>query len=174
MPDYSRIMIEKRADRKRQQIFIFIVAAITLVFFAITYINSRKIEAFVFTEFFAADASVEVITTASGLKYQDLVIGDGEVAKVGDDIVVHYTGWLTDENKFDSSVDRNNPFDFTLGIGRVIQGWDEGVTGMRVGGTRLLMIPAELGYGDSGSVPSIPPGATLIVQVALLALATPD
>ncbi|MCH7480581.1 MAG: FKBP-type peptidyl-prolyl cis-trans isomerase, partial [Chloroflexi bacterium] len=67
---------------------------------------------------------MEVMTTSSGLKYQDLVIGDGEVAKVGDDIIVHYTGWLTDEYKFDSSVDRNNPFDFTLGIGRVIRGWD--------------------------------------------------
>ena len=174
MPDYSRIMNGKRAERKRQKIFIFIVTAITLVFFAITYINSRKIEAFVFTEFFAADASVKVITTASGLKYQDLVIGDGEVAKVGDDIVVHYTGWLTDENKFDSSVDRNNPFDFTLGIGRVIQGWDEGVTGMRVGGTRLLMIPAELGYGDLGSGASIPPGATLIFQVELLEISSTE
>ena len=174
MPDYSRIMNGKRAERKRQKIFIFIVTAITLVFFAITYINSRKIEAFVFTEFFAADASIEVMTTSSGLKYQDLVIGDGEVAKVGDDIIVHYTGWLTDEYKFDSSVDRNNPFDFTLGIGRVIRGWDEGVTGMRVGGTRLLMIPAELGYGDSGSGASIPPGATLIFQVELLEISTPE
>lgn len=169
MPDYSRIMNEKRGERKRQQIFIFIVTAITLVFFAITYINSRDIHSFKFTEI---DPNLETVTTESGLLYQDLIMGDGAVAEAGDIVAVLYAGWLTDATEFDSSVDGDNPFTFNLGSGRVIAGWDEGVAGMRVGGTRLLMIPAELGYGDSGSGASIPPGATLIFQVELLEIST--
>lgn len=107
--------------------------------------------------------------TASGLMYQDLVVGDGEVAQAGDSVSVHYTGWLKDGTKFDSSVDRGEPFVFHLGQGRVIPGWDEGVAGMRVGGKRKLVIPPELGYGDAGAGGGlIPGGATLVFDVELL------
>ncbi len=89
----------------------------------------------------------KVVTTPSGLKYVDLVVGTGPAAEAGKTVVVHYTGWLTDGTKFDSSVDRGQPFSFPLGAGRVIKGWDEGVAGMAVGGKRKLMIPPQLGYG---------------------------
>ncbi len=106
--------------------------------------------------------------TDSGLKYEDLVVGDGATAETGQQVVVHYTGWLTDGRKFDSSVDRNQPFDFALGRGMVISGWDEGVTGMRVGGRRRLTIPPQLGYGAQGAGGVIPPNATLVFEVELL------
>lgn len=105
--------------------------------------------------------------TESGLKYYDIVEGDGAVAEAGQTVTVNYTGWLTDNVKFDSSLDSGVPFPFTLGTGAVIPGWDEGVAGMKVGGKRQLVIPAELGYGDTGSG-TIPPGATLIFEVELL------
>ncbi len=113
-----------------------------------------------------AGAAAEV-TTPSGLKYQDLVLGDGAVAESGKKVSVHYTGWLTDNTKFDSSVDRGQPFEFILGQGQVIRGWDEGVKGMRVHGKRRLTIPSDLGYGPRGQGP-IPPDATLIFEVQLL------
>ena len=106
-------------------------------------------------------------TTESGLKYYDIVVGDGPTAETGNTVTVNYTGWLTDNVKFDSSLDSGVPFPFTLGTGAVIAGWDEGVAGMRVGGKRQLVIPAELGYGETGSG-LIPPGATLIFDVELL------
>ena len=109
-------------------------------------------------------------TIASGLQYKDLVVGKGQEAKPGDAVSVHYTGWLTDGTKFDSSVDRGQPFEFTIGIGQVIQGWDEGVAGMKVGGKRKLLIPPALGYGVSGAGNTIPPNATLIFDVELLAI----
>lgn len=105
--------------------------------------------------------------TDSGLKYYDIVEGDGAEATSGSTVTVNYTGWLTDNVKFDSSLDRSTPFSFTLGSGQVITGWDEGVAGMKVGGKRQLVIPAELGYGETGSG-AIPPGATLIFEVELL------
>ena len=108
------------------------------------------------------------IATASGLKYVDLVIGTGATPKPGQTAVVHYTGWLTDGKKFDSSVDRGTPFQFVVGQGRVIKGWDEGVSTMRVGGKRKLTIPPELGYGQRGAGGVIPPNATLIFEVELL------
>jgi FKBP-type peptidyl-prolyl cis-trans isomerase FkpA len=106
--------------------------------------------------------------TDSGLKYEDLVEGDGEAAIAGRQVRVHYTGWLTDGTKFDSSLDRNDPFSFPLGAGRVIRGWDEGVQGMKVGGKRKLTIPPQLGYGAAGAGGVIPPNATLVFEVELL------
>jgi FKBP-type peptidyl-prolyl cis-trans isomerase FkpA len=110
------------------------------------------------------------VTTSSGLKYWDLKKGTGAVAKSGVSVKVHYTGWLTDGKKFDSSVDRKEPFDFKLGAGMVIKGWDEGVAGMKVGGKRQLRIPPDLGYGAPGSPGAIPPNATLVFDVELLAV----
>ncbi|MCW8945194.1 MAG: FKBP-type peptidyl-prolyl cis-trans isomerase [Sedimenticola sp.] len=106
--------------------------------------------------------------TDSGLKYDDLVEGDGAVAAAGQRVVVHYTGWLTDGSKFDSSLDRNDPFTFALGNGQVIRGWDEGVQGMKIGGKRKLTIPPQLGYGAHGAGGVIPPNATLVFEVELL------
>ena len=108
--------------------------------------------------------------TDSGLKYEDLVEGTGATAEAGQTAVVHYTGWLTDGSKFDSSKDRNQPFSFSLGKGMVIRGWDEGVAGMKVGGTRKLTIPPQLGYGARGAGGVIPPNATLVFEVELLEL----
>jgi FKBP-type peptidyl-prolyl cis-trans isomerase len=106
--------------------------------------------------------------TASGLKYVDQVVGAGDVAVAGTTVSVHYTGWLENGKKFDSSVDRGQPFSFPLGAGRVIKGWDEGVQGMKIGGKRKLTIPSDLGYGSRGAGGVIPPNATLIFDVELL------
>ena len=113
-------------------------------------------------------------TTPSGLQYLDTVVGEGAEAKAGVPVRVHYTGWLYNDGqqgaKFDSSRDRNDPFEFPLGAGMVIKGWDEGVQGMKVGGQRTLLIPAELGYGARGAGGVIPPNATLKFDVELLAV----
>jgi peptidylprolyl isomerase len=110
----------------------------------------------------------DYVTTDSGLKYFDILEGDGPTPETGQVAVVHYTGWLVDGTKFDSSVDRGQPFSFPIGTGSVIPGWDEGVATMKVGGKRQLLIPSELGYGEAGSGGTIPPGATLIFDVELL------
>src|SRR5438477_13141124 len=113
----------------------------------------------------------KVITTKSGLKYVELKEGTGDEAKAGQVVEVHYTGWLKDGTKFDSSKDRNKPFQFPLGAGRVIKGWDEGVAGMKVGGKRKLIIPPELAYGKRGAGNGlIPPDAELTFEVELLAI----
>ena len=113
-------------------------------------------------------------TTASGLQFEDTVVGEGAEATSGADVKVHYTGWLYQDGvqgaKFDSSKDRNDPFVFQLGAGMVIKGWDQGVQGMKVGGQRTLIIPAELGYGARGAGGVIPPNATLKFDVELLAV----
>jgi len=116
-------------------------------------------------------------TTPSGLQFEDTTVGSGATAKAGDKVSVHYTGWLHDPtkdnnrgSKFDSSKDRGDPFKFNLGAGMVIRGWDEGVQGMQVGGTRVLRIPPELGYGARGAGGVIPPNATLVFEVELLAV----
>jgi len=111
---------------------------------------------------------MSTITTASGLQYEDITVGSGATAKAGNLVSVHYTGWLTDGSKFDSSKDRNEPFDFNLGAGQVIKGWDEGVQGMQVGGVRKLTIPPALGYGARGAGGVIPPNATLVFEVEFL------
>ncbi len=110
----------------------------------------------------------EQTTTPSGLKYTDLQTGQGEEARPGKTVDVHYTGWLENGTKFDSSKDHGKPFSFPLGAGHVIKGWDEGVAGMKVGGKRKLTIPASLGYGAQGAGGVIPPNATLIFEVELL------
>ncbi|WP_439891801.1 FKBP-type peptidyl-prolyl cis-trans isomerase [Ralstonia sp. 25C] len=113
-------------------------------------------------------------TTPSGLQYEDVVVGNGDEAVSNAAVIVHYTGWLYDKDsgevgkKFDSSKDRNDPFTFQLNVGMVIKGWDEGVQGMKVGGTRKLVIPAALGYGARGAGGVIPPNATLLFEVELL------
>ena len=111
---------------------------------------------------------MSTVTTASGLVYEELTIGAGAAAAAGQRVTVHYTGWLTNGTKFDSSKDRDDPFEFHLGQGQVIKGWDEGVAGMKVGGKRKLTIPPELGYGARGAGGVIPPNATLMFDVELL------
>ena len=111
---------------------------------------------------------MSAITTASGLVYEELIVGDGDEAAAGHHVTVHYTGWLTDGTKFDSSLDRNQAFQFQLGAGQVIRGWDEGVKGMRIGGKRKLTIPPDMGYGAAGAGGVIPPNATLVFDVELL------
>ncbi len=116
---------------------------------------------------------MSTVMTASGLQYEDIQVGSGAEATAGQYVTVHYTGWLQNADgsagkKFDSSKDRNDPFQFPLGAGMVIRGWDEGVQGMKVGGTRRLVIPADLGYGARGAGGVIPPNATLLFEVELL------
>ena len=111
---------------------------------------------------------MSITTTDSGLQIEEIKLGDGDSAATGQFVSVHYTGWLTDGTKFDSSKDRNEPFDFPLGRRNVIAGWDEGVQGMRVGGVRKLTIPPQLGYGARGAGGVIPPNATLVFEVELL------
>lgn len=113
-------------------------------------------------------ATTGAVKTASGLSYTDLVKGTGAAPTSGKQVTVHYTGWLEDGKKFDSSVDRGQPFVFRIGAGEVIPGWDEGVISMKVGGKRKLVIPSHLGYGPSGAGGVIPPNATLIFEVELL------
>ncbi|MFM7323048.1 MAG: FKBP-type peptidyl-prolyl cis-trans isomerase [Armatimonadota bacterium] len=110
----------------------------------------------------------KAVTTKSGLKYEDLVVGKGKEAKTGSSVKVHYTGWLTDGTKFDSSLDRGEPFGLSL-PGQVIAGWNEGIPGMKAGGKRKLVIPSDLGYGDSGQGP-IPGGATLVFEVEMISV----
>jgi peptidylprolyl isomerase len=120
----------------------------------------------------AAQKESKMVKTESGLGYEDLVVGTGASPETGQTCVMHYTGWLYENGvkgaKFDSSVDRNRPFEFPIGRGRVIKGWDEGVATMKVGGKRTLLIPPQLGYGDRGAGNVIPPGATLLFEVELL------
>ena len=123
----------------------------------------------------SASTAPQRVKTPSGLQYEDIKIGSGEVARTGLSVTVHYTGWLKSRDgstgrEFDSSRDNDEPFTFRLGTGQVIPGWDEGVQGMRVGGMRKLIVPAHLGYGARGAPPRIPPNATLVFEVELLGL----
>ena len=120
---------------------------------------------------FSAELGIDTTAltkTESGLRYVDVSKGQGEEASAGRSATVHYTGWLTNGKKFDSSRDRNEPFSFTIGAQQVIAGWDEGVSGMQVGGRRKLVIPPELGYGAAGAPPDIPPNSILVFDVELM------
>ncbi len=110
------------------------------------------------------------ITTASGLTIEDTVIGKGTAASAGRDVTVHYAGWLADGTQFDSIKEKQDPFEFTLGRKEVMAGWEEGLSGMRVGGTRKLIVPPQLAYGEAGAGDTIPPNATLTFEVELLAV----
>ena len=110
------------------------------------------------------------ITTASGLTIEDTVIGEGAAAVAGRDVIVHYAGWLADGTQFDSSKEKQDPFQFTLGRKEVMAGWEEGLSGMKVGGTRKLTVPPQLAYGEDGAGDTIPPNATLTFEVELLAV----
>ena len=146
---------EATRRRNRRLVAISIVAAVLVVAAAIAVIV-----------YFA----VHKDPYPAGLKVEDLITGTGEKARTGDLITVHYTGWLEDGSQFESSVDTNQPYEFTLGRGEVIKGWDAGIKGMREGGTRRLTIPPELAYGEEGNLPDIPPNATLTFEVQLLAV----
>lgn len=132
------------------------------------YLKSRPAEAIKLLE--EEKEMSNTVSTPSGLEYVDEVVGNGASPQKGQTVVVHYTGWLTNGTKFDSSVDRGRPFEFTLGVGQVIKGWDEGVATMKIGGKRKLTIPPDLGYGSRGAGGLIPPGATLVFDVELLGI----
>jgi peptidylprolyl isomerase len=161
---------EARAARRRnQRVLIGVIVLIILGLAAY----------FAYSAFFApkanttagiptVDPNIKTVTTASGLKYQDIAVGSGKEAQPQNQVTVNYTGWLENGTKFDSSFDHGQPFTFTLGAGNVIPGWDEGVQGMKEGGKRRLIIPPDLGYGSTGSPPTIPPNSTLIFDVDLL------
>ena len=116
----------------------------------------------------ASVLGAKAVTTESGLRYEDIVVGTGASPQRGHDVTVHYTGMLVDGTKFDSSLDGGRPFTFQIGVGQVIKGWDEGVMGMKVGGKRKLVIPPQLGYGARGAGAVIPPNTTLVFEVELL------
>jgi FKBP-type peptidyl-prolyl cis-trans isomerase FkpA len=146
---------EREARRKRQQVIVATIGAVVIIaVIAIVYLAVSK------------NAS----QTDTQLQIEDLAVGTGPEAKAGDTVSVNYTGWLTDNTKFDSSLDRNQPFEFVLGQGSVIEGWDKGVVGMKVGGKRKLTIPPEMAYGEQGAGGTIPPNATLIFEVELLSI----
>ena len=128
---------------------------------------------FIISYLFGENLENKIITTHTGLKYEDFIIGTGNYPKVGDKVIVHYTGKLLDGTIFDSSVERNQPFEFPLGMGRVIKGWDEGLSSMKIGGKRILTIPPELGYGERGAGGRIPPNATLIFEIELIDIKKP-
>ncbi len=156
---------QKRAIKQRNQrigLVLFLILAVA----AIAYLAFGD-------QLFSGGSSPDEITwttTASGLKISDTAPGSGTPVKPGDTVSVHYSGYLTDGTKFDSSLDRNSPFEFTVGAGRVIPGWEEGLVGMQVGGKRSLLIPPNLAYGVQGSPPIIPGNATLRFDIELLAI----
>jgi FKBP-type peptidyl-prolyl cis-trans isomerase len=141
-----------------------------LAVYALPPINWNSNQRGVSMPFEHMGAEGKEITTSSGLQYVELVVGSGATAQAGQTVTVHYSGCLENGKKFDSSLDRGQPFSFPLGAGRVIKGWDEGVQGMKVGGKRKLIIPSNLGYGARGAGDAIPPHATLIFEVELLAV----
>jgi peptidylprolyl isomerase len=148
-------------------LIIFLLIAFALIP-ACTQNEGRKQESAPAAPAPAQKGGGNLVTTPSGLQYEDLVPGSGDSPQPGKQVTVHYTGWLTNGTKFDSSVDRNEPFTFIIGAGQVIPGWDEGVMSMKIGGKRKLVIPSQLGYGVAGAGSDIPPNATLVFEVVLL------
>jgi peptidylprolyl isomerase len=139
-----------------------VVAAVVIVALV------AAVAAYLFVPSLTGPSAGAEVTTASGLKYTDTVVGTGQSPRPGQTAVVHFTGTLTDGTKFDSSLDKGQPYEFPLGRGAVIKGWDEGVATMKVGGKRHLIVPPALGYGAMGRPPLIPGGATLIFDIELL------
>ena len=164
---------QRLAKRNRQRTIIGIIVLLAIALIALLvyrdYSTKSQLYSIGTLDATPPTPSASATTTASGLEYEDLKVGDGATAKSGDNIIVNYTGWLTDGTKFDSSIDRGKTYPFTIGAGSVIKGWDEGVVGMRVNGTRLLVIPPSLGYGSTGNA-SIPPNSTLTFEVQLVAI----
>ncbi|OGP65938.1 MAG: hypothetical protein A2169_09395 [Deltaproteobacteria bacterium RBG_13_47_9] len=160
-----------RRNRQRTIIGIIIFLVVVLIGYLVYRDYSLKSQVYPIGTLDATPPtpSASAITTASGLVYEDLRIGDGATAQTGNTMTVNYSGWLADGTKFDSSIDKGTTFDFTIGAGNVIAGWDEGVVGMRVNGTRLLVIPPDLGYGSS-DYSSIPANSTLTFEVQLVAI----
>lgn len=160
----SRARADRRAQRaaRRRNQRLAVLAVAILLLAAVVYVIYTA------TNRQAETTSPGATTSPSGLVIEDLEVGAGEQADTGDTVTVHYTGTLQDGTKFDSSLDRGQPYTFTIGQGRVIAGWEEGIPGMKVGGKRKLTIPPELGYGAGGSPPVIPANATLIFEVELL------
>jgi peptidylprolyl isomerase len=152
---------QRRASRVRNQRIMIIVIVVAVIAAILFLVFSRRSTPTV-------SNPSELVTSDSGLQYQDLVIGSGPQAEKGDIVSVHYTGWLEDGTKFDSSLDRGEPYQLTLGAGGVIPGWEEGLLGMQEGGKRKLIIPPDLGYGESGFAGVIPANATLIFEVELV------
>jgi FKBP-type peptidyl-prolyl cis-trans isomerase len=150
---------KSHASNKNRQVRVIAIAAVAVItLVAVAYVIAHRAR------------TGNEITTASGLKYTDIVEGTGENPKAGQTVVVHYTGTLENGKKFDSSLDRGKPAEFQIGVGKVIKGWDEGLMTMKVGGKRKLVVPSAIGYGASGRPPDIPPNSTLVFEVELLGL----
>jgi peptidylprolyl isomerase len=153
----------------KKRTLVLIAAAVALSFLAPRVFADEKANA---EEKNEKKGESKMVKTTSGLQYEDTLVGAGAQPKTGQTCVMHYTGWLWENNakgkKFDSSVDRGQPFEFPLGVGRVIKGWDEGVSTMKVGGKRTLLIPPQLAYGSRGAGSAVPPNATLLFEVELL------